>query len=441
MNKILATLTAAIALSLFAQSGHAAFTLYDLARDSMYIARGEFTSLERTSQGDRLTLRCDTWIKNWSGETLENRAEVVLEPFEHHPADAALGRDVIVGFNLINGKYYFNMAPYAWRSFYFENADHAENGLDRNEQALRNFVAINAPHQANIEEELRQRLVRQSLEYEGNWTEDKFPGLWTSWKEELLNQMAWRGTIAARDAAKAFVSHPVFKFKLTAQEKERVGALLKSSQPGSVERSYMLELVRADKHAHPDLETMLGMLREETADYCVGKLAVLFHMHDDREAVVSAIGEMAVDRSQQRPRVNALQTLAAMKDASALPFVHGVLTNEQARGAEREKFDKDAVRGALNALKAIRNTESAEVLESYIASEQCTASWELTQRAWIAYSVIDSDRTNKAIQEEFVRVRQAKPVNSARLRLMARLLNTSPEQKIKRELIQVFNED
>jgi hypothetical protein len=445
MKKILATLAAAIALSLFAQSGHAAFTLYDLARDSMYIARGEFVSLQRTGEGDLLTLRCNTWIKNWSGEALEQGAEVVLQPFEQHHADGALGRDVIVGFNLINGKYYFNNSPFAWRSFYFENSDHAVDGLARNEQALRNFVDINRPYDEGIRAELGKRLIMQSLQYEGEWDEDRFPGLKDAWTTELLNQMGWAGTVAARDAAKAFVDHPVFRWTLSETQMQQVGTLLKSSQSGSLERSYMLEIVRRDTAAHPSLNTMMGMLREETMDFCVGKLSALIFQHADREAVISAVGDMAVQRENTQARINALQTLAALADNTALPYVHSILATEQAMGNDKEKFDKDAVRGALKALKKMRDTSSEAVLEAYLASEQCKASRELTKRAWIAYSLIDSNNTNARIATEFnTEKNRGEMTDKGHVRFLAMLLPgtaENPTQKIKREIIQVFNED
>ncbi len=445
MKKILATLAAAIALSLFAQSGHAAFTLYDLARDSMYIARGEFTSLQRTGEGDLLTLRCNTWIKNWSGATLEEGAEVVLQPFEKHRADGALGRDVIVGFNVINGKYYFNNSPYAWRSFYFESSDHAADGLNRNEQALRNFVNINRPYDEAIRNELRKRLVLQSLQYEGEWDEERFPGLKDAWTAELLNQMSWAGTVAARDAAKAFVDHPVFRWTLSDTQMQQVGLLLKGSHPGSIERSFMLEIVRRNPEVHPDLNTMLIMLREESMDFCVGKLAVLFHQHENREAVISAVGDMAVQRENKQARVNALQTLAALADNTGLPYVHTVLSAEQAFGNDKEKFDKDAVRGALKALKKMRDTSSEAVLESYLASEQCKASWELTRRAWIAYSLIDSDNTNARITNLVnVEKNRGEQKDKRLLQFIGNLLPATPQhpnQEVKREIVQVFNED
>lgn len=422
MKKTLATLAA---LVLCAQTASAAFTLYDLARDSMYVARGEFIELERTAGGDRLHLRCDKMLKG----DMAPGAEVILEAFEPAPADSALGRDVLVGFNLINGKYYFNLHPYAWRSFYFEESDPAPNGMNQNEECLTRFIDINRPHKATIESELRKRLELQTLEYEGQFSNE----LINEWKAELLAQMARPGTVAARDAAKAFIDHTLFRNTLTVEEMRYVGSLLKASNPGTLERSYMLEIVRNEASAHPSLAVMVGMLREETADYCVGKLSNLFSAVEDRAKVIGTVGAMAADSTESvQVRINALQTLAAMGDVSAVAFVQSALTGEMERGGD---FNKNIVRGSLKALRRLSSESSTELLEAYIATEQCSASWELTRRAWIAYAMIDSNATNTKIRQVF----DATPKTEvAKRKFFGRLLDIN---KINRELLMVFNED
>ncbi len=424
MKKILATLAAAATITVCAQSANAAFTLFDLAKDSMYVARGEFTELERTNGGDRLTLRCNNLLKG----DLAPGTTLVLESFEPAPADEALGRDVIVGFNLINGKYYFNLHPYSWRSFYFEDTDEAADGLNRNETAIKNFVSINAPHQAVIERELRKRLEYGTLAYEGEY--DK--ALVNEWKAELLRQLSAKGSVAARDAAKAFIDHALFRNTLTVEEIQYVGSLVKGSQIGSLERSYMLEIIRNEFSAHPPLATQLVMLREETTQMCVGKLSNLFSAVENREAVIAAIGEMAAAQSEPtQVRVNALQTLAAMRDLTALPYVHTALLGEQ----NASDFNKDVVRGALKALRRLHSADNEALLETYIATEQCQTSWELTRRAWIAYSMIDSTNTNIKIRQRF----QATSANDvAHRKFFGRLLESN---KVSRELLMVFNED
>lgn len=428
MKKLILTMATGAVMALCAQSASAAFTLFDLAKDSMYVARGEFTELERTSEGDRLTLRCDNLLKG----DLAPGTTLVLESFEPAPADEALGRDVIVGFNLMNGKYYFNLHPYSWRSFYFEDMDHAQDGMARNEAALKRFIDINRPYQAVIERELRKRLEYGTLAYEGEFTNENAPGLKDAWKAELLAQMAQKGTIAARDAAKAFVDHSLFRYTLNADELRYVGSIVAKSEVGSIERSYMLEIIRNEFSAHPELPVLLKMLREETTDYCVGKLANLFNVVEDRQAVIETVGTMAADKSEAtQVRINALQTLGALKDLTALPHVHAALLGEQ----NAADFNKDVVRGALKALRRLNSTDSEALLEAYIATEQCQASWELTRRAWIAYSMIDSTNTNAKIHQRFL----ATSANDvAHRKFFGRLLEGN---KLNRELLMVFNED
>jgi hypothetical protein len=421
MIRSLKALAVVAVIALFAQVASAGFTLFDLAKDAMFIARGEFTSLERTSQGDRLVLRCDKMIK---GDRPAGGV-VTLEPFEVAPADVALGRDVIVGFNYVNGKYYFNLHPFSWRSFYFNDSDSHPDGLNLNEQALRRFIDINRPHQSLIQRELERRLELESAGYAGDYTKE----LLDEWQEELMVQMSWAGTIAARDAAKALCEHALFGRRATVEQLRQVGKLLPSSKVGSIERSYMLELVRNEISAHPPVETLIAMMREETFDACVGKLANLFLAVENRTALLEQIGGIAENREEAtQVRVNALQVLGALRDVAALPFVHNALIGEQEMG---EEFDKNVVRGVLKAMRSLPDTSSESVLEAYMEDPQCAASWELTRRTWIAYSMIDSERTN-----ERVKAKALAETHPHYFRFYARLLNP-----INRQLILVFNED
>ncbi|MCB9934141.1 MAG: hypothetical protein H6840_00485 [Planctomycetes bacterium] len=401
---------------------HANFTLFDMAKDSMFIARGEFTSLERTKIGDRMTLRCDEVIKG----SLNEGEEVTLEAFEPAPADEGLGREVIVCFNRINGQFYFVNHPFAWRSFVFETEDVAADGLDRNEQALRNFLAINAPHQATIEAELRRRLELESMAYPGKFEQS----LLDAWKAELLNQVSWAGTRAARDAAKALVEHQLFKGTLSVSEIERVGALLPASAPGEIERAYMLELVRNQNSAHPAFNLQVEMLMQETSQACVGKLSNLMLAVEDRQMVLERVGTLAADRSQApQVRVNALQILEALKDTDGLAWVHQAVTGE----LEAQDFNKDVMRRALRALRSTPDASNVPVLDLCISNPIFVESWELTQRAWIAYAMVDSDETNAKLFSKFM------SAESRGLKFFFQKL--LPENKIIRKLMIVHKED
>ncbi|MHC4840977.1 MAG: hypothetical protein ACYTDT_08505 [Planctomycetota bacterium] len=390
MKKILASLAIALGSTVFAGSLSANFTLFDVAKDSMNIVRGEFVELERTNKGDRLTLRCDKVLKG----SVSVADEIVIEPFEISKADAALGRDVIVGFNEINGEFTFTKAPYAWRSFYFEETDPAPNGLDMNEQALKAFVAINAPHKEEIEAELRKRLEYQDAGYEGIFEE----GLIEAWKVELLSQMNLKGSWAARDAAKAVVDHELFKGKLTVAEVQEIGALLPEAQIGTLGRAYMIEAIRHEVSAYPSREALIQMVREETSQSVVGKLAGLLSVDEDRAAVIEAIGSIITEASDgTNARVNAMQVALGLKDVTALPHVHAALQNEMG-----STFDKDVVRAALKTMRAVPSEDSTSVLETYMESSQFANSWELRQRAVIAYACIDSKHTNAKLKTMYL---------------------------------------
>jgi hypothetical protein len=422
MRKVIATMAVLAASVTLSGALHANFTVFDLAKDSMYIARGEFSSLERTASGDRLTLRCDTVIKG----DLQTGAEVSLEAFEPAHADDALGRDVIVCFNLVDGKHYFVNHPIAYRSFMFETDDAAPNGLNQNEQAIRNFLAINAPHQEAILQQLRKRLQLKQLGYMGRFDAD----LVDQWRDELLKQTAWAGTRAARDAAKALVEHELFKGSLTVPQVRMVADRLSASQVGSIERAYMLELVRNFPETHPELAVLLNMLRQETSQACVGKLSSLMSQVENREGVLAAVGEMATNTGYgSQTRVNALQMLQALKDTDGLPYVHAAVLGE----LERSDWDKDVLRRAFKAMRDTPDAGSTVVLDTCLEHPVVTESRELTQLAWIAYAMIDSTETNTTL-----RGRYKSAENEVNKRFFQRLL---PENKILRKLIIVHKED
>jgi hypothetical protein len=89
----------------------------------------------------------------------------------------------------------------------------------------------------------------------------------------------------------------------------------------------------------------------------------------------------------------------------------------------------------------MRHSSSESVLETYLASEQCRTSWELTRRTWIAYSMIDSERTNKVLSMELETEKAVRPVRKGRLQFLARLMPATDGTKVKRDLIIVHNED
>lgn len=421
MRNVIATLSIIAGAVLLSTSLHANFTLFDMAKDSMFITRGEFTSLERTPTGDRLTLQCDEMIK---GE-LEPGTQVVLEAFQPQAADDALGRVAIVCFNLIDGKHYFVNHPYSWRSFIFEESDVHPSGLDQNETALRNFVAINRPHEEQILTQLQKRSEYSDLSYMGEFDS----ALIQAWKDELLNQAAWAGTVAARDAAKALVEHELFKGVVTVSDLEALGEIVPQSATGTIERAYLLEAIRNQNSAHPGFETLVGMVREETSEACVGKLANLF-VPVDREMVLGAMGEMATNRNHgEQSRVNALQVLEAFKDTDGLPYVHKAIEGELEAGDTSKKV----VRQAMMALRQTPDSSNVEFLAGCLEHEYISESWELTQRAWVAYAVVDSNETNNVIRNQFVSAD-----NAAKKRFFQKLL---PSNKIIRKLMIIHPED
>ena len=422
MRKALATLAVVAVAVLLSSALQANFTMFDLAKDSMFIARGEFTSLDRTAAGDRLTLRCDEMIK---GE-LADGTEVTLEAFEPAPADEALGREVIVCFNLIKGKHLFLYHPFAQRSFIFETDDVAAKGLDQNEQSIRNFMAINEPHTEVIISELQKRL-ELGLAYEGQYDAP----LIDQWRAELVRQASWAGTRAAKDAAKALVEHALFKDTVTLDDLHAIGQLVPQSAVGTLERAYMLELIRNEVSAHPNFDAQMVMLSEETFDACVGKLSNLMAQVENRELVLSEVGALATNRNLTvRTRVNALQMLEVLKDKAGLPYVQNAISGEL---DNPETFEKDVLRRAFMALRSTPDVTNIDVITASLESDIFEASWELQQRAWVAYAMIDTTATNAKIESECTASEDL-----ARRRFFKKLL---PAYKMARKLMIIHNED
>ena len=391
MRKTISTLAVVLATVVAANALHAHLTLFDLAKDSQYIVRGEFTGLERTINGDRLSLRCDEVIRGDLPEGLT----VTLEAFEPAPADEALGREVIVCYYVVDGRNLFLYHPFAVRSFMFEDFDVAPNGLDQNEQALRNFMEINSFHQAEIAAELLKRGEYQTMAYEGEYAQP----LIDEWKAELLKQLTWSGTRAAFDASKALCEHDLFRGQLTVAELQTIGAHVALSAPGTLERSYQIELIRNEVSAHPDFNTQIQMMREETSQACVGKLSNLMNSVEDKLMVIERVGTIAIDRGNEtaQARINALQILQALKNTDGLPYVHQALLGE----LESEDTNKDVMRRGFSALRWTPDASSIPVLDTLLTSTYVSESWELTQRAWIAYSMIDTTETNNRLRTKF----------------------------------------
>lgn len=423
MQKALNIFAVAMGAALLGGVLQANVTVFDMAKDSMFITRGEFVGLERTGVGDKLTLRCDTMIKG----SLATGTEVTLEAFEPAAADAALGRDVIVGFNLINGKHYFQHHPFAQRgAFYFETDDKHADGLAWTERALRNFIAINEPHKAEIEAELRKRLQYQNAGYEGEFAAP----LINAWKAELLVQASWKDTWAARDAAKALVDHALFKGQCSVAELQQVGGLVPQSEIGSICRAYMLELIRNEPSAYPGLPVLFAMVAEETSQACVGKLSNLLLVAEDRAAVLGRMGELInAEGSSAQVRCNALQILQAIKDKAGLPHVHAAITAEMNRGGDHSK---PVLRRAFDALKAMADAQNITLIETFLAGEIAAGSWEMTRHAWVAYAMVDSTATNQKMNQLY-----SAEQNPAKKKFFQAML---PQNKVYRELLIIHPE-
>ena len=416
MRKVIYSLAMMTALSLMASPCFAGFTLFDTAKDAMFIGRGEFTSLERTNKGDRLVFRCDSAIKG------SISGEVTLEPFEVAPADEALGREAIVGFDLINGKYYFSSTNLR-RGVFMQ-----EDGINQCEQALKALVAINEPYQPLIISELRKRLEYQSLAYEG-----EFPAeLMDAWKIELVKQCKLHGSAAARDAAKCLFEHNLFKGKATLADLQKVGPEVALTPAGSTERSYMILVIRNENSVHPDFETLLAMLKEETADFNVGRLAELFNAKD-HNMVFGAMDAIVKDTATtEQQQVNALQILQAFREVSTLPTVRFALKAQQDAGVSGMR--KNVARRALLALRDIPDASSIDALTSFLVSDVSVKKFEFQKRALLALSMIDNDQTNSMIRTQF----NASKNNPALKQFLRGLL---PENKGWRGAIIVHNED
>lgn len=387
MRKVINTLAMMVGMALLASPCFAGFTLFDTAKDAMFIARGEFTSLQRTNKGDRLVFRCDNALKG------SIAGEVTLEPFEVAPADAALGREAIVGFDLINGRYYFSSTNLRRGVFM------AEDGINDCEKALKGLIAINTPYQPMIEGELRKRLEYQSMAYEGEFPHE----LLQQWKVELVRHCTYHGSAAARDAAKCLLEHALFKGTLTLADLQKIGPEVPLTPAGSTERSFMILVIRNENSVHPDFETLLSMLREETADFNVGRLAELFNAKEHPMVFAAMDAIIRNPEAAEQHQVNALQILQAFRDKSTLPTMRHALKTQQAAGVDGMR--KDVLRRALLALRDTPDASSVEDLSSFLASDICARKPEFLKRGLLALAMIDTDQTNAMLRSRYLQAK------------------------------------
>jgi len=416
MRKVINSLAMMVAMALLASPCFAGFTLFDTAKDAMFIARGEFTSLQRTHNGDRLVFRCDTALKG------SISGEVTLEPFEVAPADEALGREAIVGFDLINGKYYFSSTNLRRGVFM------AEDGINDCEKALKGLITINQPHQPMIEAELRKRLEYQNLAYEG-----EFPAeLIDAWKAELVKHCKLHGSAAARDAAKCLYEHGLFKTKVTLGDLQVIAPEVPLTPSGSTERSYMILVIRNENSVHPSFETLMTMLREETADFNVGRLAELFNAKDHNAVFAAMDGIVRDAGATEQQQVNALQILQAFRNVATLGTIRQALVTQQNAGVETMR--KNVARRALLALRDIPDASSIETLSNFIASDVCAQKPEFLKRGLLALSMVDNDQTNAFIRAKFLAAKD----NPAMRQFLRGLLK---ENKDWRGAVMIHNED
>jgi hypothetical protein len=387
MKRLSTFLAASIAAAAFAAPAFAGYTLFDTAKDSMFVGKGEFVALQRTPDGDRLTLRVSEWLK---GEMPGASVNVVIEPFDKAYNDAAIGQKAIVGFNQVNGKFY---TPFASRSIFL-----AHENLAACEDALRGLCAINKPYDAVIKQELRKRLEYRSLAYEGDFSGQ--PELLAQWREELIRHTGLVASDACRDALKCFWEHEFFKNTLTRDEKARIAKNLPRTSPGVRadvnERSFMILLLREDKDLLPDIDTQFRMLAEEVADFNVSRLAETMQ-HFDRGQVLARLGEMLKNReltAQQRD--NAALVLLALKDKKGLPLLREVLASESTGAFKPER---QVVRRVLMAMREIPDASNTGALEAFLATDFARKSREFRQHAIAAYAMVDSAETNKRLGE------------------------------------------
>lgn len=194
----------------------------------------------------------------------------------------------------------------------------------------------------------------------------------------------------------------------------------------------MILVIRNENSVHPGFETLLAMLKEETADFNVGRLAELFNAKD-HGAVFAAMDTIVKDTdATEQHQVNALQVLQAFRQVSTLPTVHYALKKQQDAGVEGMR--KNVARRALMAMRDTPDTSSVAALESFLVSEICGAKFEFEKRALQALAMIDTDQTNAMIRAKFI----ASKDSPARRQFLRGLLS---ENKDWRGAIMIHNED
>ena len=194
----------------------------------------------------------------------------------------------------------------------------------------------------------------------------------------------------------------------------------------------MILVIRNENSVHPDFETLLAMLKEETADFNVGRLAELFNAKD-HNMVFGAMDAIVKDTTAtEQQQVNALQILQAFREVSTLPTVRFALKSQQDAGVSGMR--KNVARRALLALRDIPDASSIDALTSFLVSDVSVKKFEFQKRALLALSMIDNDQTNSMIRTQF----NASKNNPALKQFLRGLL---PENKGWRGAIIVHNED
>lgn len=418
MSKIGFMATAVLLGALFSGSLSAAYTLFDTAKDSDWIVRGRFTALERTDTGDRLTFRIDSQIK---GEFAAQ--EVVIEPVDAQNNDAALGQEAIVGLFERNGRYH---AAWGHRGIYL-----SFEGIDACEDAIRGLLAVNDEYPEAVDA--------------ARWQEEpEVPSeLLARWKGELVRHCGLQNSSAAHDAAKALFEHPTFKGCLTDDDLAALGELVPTTPPNSIERSYMILLIRNHPQVHPTFEQQVAMLEnEKPGGIGVGRVAELMDALDIEGEVVPVLGEMLSARrydgsaaTSSVMKQNILHVFQAFgigkRTKAALPYIHAVLAEETAKGPGL--YDKGVVRFALIALRDTPDASNTSPVESFLGTDISDQSWELQRRALAAFANIDSEYTNSLIRTWF-----EKASEDGRRQFLYNLLE---ENKDRRSIVLIFNED
>lgn len=393
MKKLMTSLGILLAGGLMAGQLHAGFTLFDTAKDSGYIARGRFISLERTANGDRLTFRVETQIKG----TL-TQEDVVIEPFSKAFEDAAVGQEAIVGLarSKVDQKYRF---PWGSRSVFL-----AHHNLQHCQTALQRLVDINANYEAAIAAELAKRAEYQDASYQGDFPQ----ALLDAWRDELLYQVSLTGSEAAKLAAQTLFQHPMFMGTVSASQlAQHVAPRVKLSPQGTMERAYLTMLIGNHTGLHPTMDELFTMLDQETGQgeiWCAGHIGGMLKLKP-RVEVVNRLVALISGQTSSQQKLNALKVCEALRDVTTLPAIRGLILGQQELGIEA---DKPVLRGAFDVLRHTPHTSSAPALLAFMDSDVCKQDknpqswWEFTRRALLAYAMINSPQTNAQVREWYL---------------------------------------